>query len=163
MIRLVEAKVGYDVTKTPVQIAVFRKVDPGNRKIVLSDTLTVGGFDQSAKNWARGERNIPSWLNLPVLMKGESKPISMSPPHISPLGLIGFSRSVFIRGGTERQEAAGLPAAEALGLFLDQSEQSRTRVKRLLRFVLTQTSAMSWLGSATFNIRRIAGLGALKQ
>ncbi len=142
MIKLVKAEVGDDVTKTPVRVAVFRKVDLGNRKVVHSATLTVASFNQAAKNWAMGERNVPPWLTLPILKKGESKLRPMPPPHVAPLGLIGFSRSLYIRGGTERQDASGLPAAEALVLFLDPSEQGRVRVKRILRLVLTRRAAL---------------------
>jgi hypothetical protein len=142
MIRLVKAEVGENITKTNVQIAVFRKVDLGNRKVVHSATLAVAGFYEAGKNWVRGERNVPGWLTLPILAKGESKPKAMHPPHIAPLGLIGFSRSVYIRGGIERQDASGIPAAEALSLFLDPSEQVRSRVKRMLRLVLTRRAAL---------------------
>ena len=41
-----------------------------------------------------------------------------SPPHVAPLGVISFSRQLFLRGGTERQEVVGFPATEAMGLFL---------------------------------------------
>ncbi len=137
LIKLIRAEVGDDVTKTPVQIVIFRKVDPGNRKVVHCDVLTVAGLDQAGRNWVRGERNVPSWLVLPIFLKGEPKPLLMHPPHIAPLGLTRFSKSLYIRGGTERQDVTGMPASEALGLFLDRSERAwRGRARRFLQLIL---------------------------
>jgi hypothetical protein len=141
MIVRIKADVGDEISAL-VRIAVFRKVDLGNRKVVHSDSLTAASFDLAAKDWARGERNVPAWLTLPVLLKGETKPLSLRPQHVAPLGLIGLSRSIYIRGGTERQDAVGIPAAEALGLFLDRSFQGQNRVKRMLRLILARRGAL---------------------
>ncbi len=142
LIELVRAEIGGDVTKTPVQLAVFRKVDPANRKVVYSGRLTVGELYDAARNWTAGERNVPPWLTLPVLPKGEHKPVPMSPPHIAPLGLIALTRQFYIRGGLERQEVVGLPAAEALRFYLDHTgnaDHSASRqAERMLRLMLTR-------------------------
>jgi len=66
----------------------------------------------------------------------------MPPPHIAPLGLIAFSKQLFIRGGTERQEVVGISADEALRLFLNgpnhQAASFQRRVERILRMVLVR-------------------------
>ncbi|MBI5590872.1 MAG: hypothetical protein HY881_10355 [Deltaproteobacteria bacterium] len=142
MINLVKATVGDDVTRTPVQLAVFRKVDPANRKVSCANTFSVADLYQAATNWATGERNIPSWVRLPVLKKGERKPQPASPPHIAPLGMIAFSKQLYNRGGTKRQEVMGLPASETLGLFLDRNKKVWQRAKRMLRLVLNRRAAL---------------------
>ncbi len=136
LIRLVKAKVGSDVTRTPVELAILRKVDPANRKVVYHGRPTVGHLYAAANTWIVGERNVPAWLTLPVPKKGERKSTPKKPPHVSPLALVGFSRVLYIRGGTERQEAVGVPAPEMLRLFLDKTAQAPAR--RLLRIVLSR-------------------------
>lgn len=164
LIDAVTAKVGADFrqTRARIAVAVFRKVDPANRKIVFQDTPTVDQLYRAARDWASGERNIPSWIALPVLRKGETKPRPMSPPHVAPLGLIGFTRELFIRNGTERQQVTGMPAGEALGLFFDAVQQgpnaARRRAERLLRLTLIRRSAL--VSGAAHAMRR--GFESLK-
>lgn len=146
--RLIEAVRGKisDFQKTPVHLAVFRKVDPANRKVVYAGAPTVGELHDAVAGWAEGERNVPPWLTLPVLRKGERRPRPMAPPHVAPLGVISFSRQLFVRQGSERQEVPGMPAAEALGLFLEHSVAPGTpgqrRAAHVLRLVLTRRAAL---------------------
>lgn len=142
MIVMVKARIGSDITKTPVQIMIFRKVDPANRKVTYADTITVDGLYQAAIDWTKGERNLPPWVMLPVLMKGESKLRLMPPPHIAPFGLISFTKQLFIRGGTERQEVIGIPASEALRLFLAPANLAHHRSHHMLQLVLTRRSKL---------------------
>lgn len=146
--RLIEAVRGKtsDFQKTPVHLAVFRKVDPANRKVVYAGAPTVGELHDAAAGWAEGERNVPPWLTMPILRKGERMPRLMAPPHVAPLGVISFSRQMFVRQGSKRQEVPGMPAAEALGLFLESSDAPGTpgqrRVTHALRLVLTRRAAL---------------------
>jgi hypothetical protein len=146
VIETVCAKVGADFRGTPVQVAVFRKVDPANRKVVYAGTASVGELYQAAVRWAKGERNVPAWFTLPIFRKGERKPSPTAPPHLAPLGMIRFSKQLFLRHGKERQEVVGLPAAEALALFLEpvneKARQARRRVERVLRLVLGRRAAL---------------------
>jgi hypothetical protein len=146
LIEAILAKVGADFRQTPVRLAVFRRVDPANRKVVYTGVPTVGGIYDAGTAWVAGERNVPPWLTLSVLRKGDRKPRPMPPPHVAPLGLIAFSRQLYIRGGTERQEVVGMPAAEALGLFLDgphgKARSVGRRVDRVLRTVLARRSVL---------------------
>ncbi|MEN6452093.1 MAG: hypothetical protein ABFC96_16505 [Thermoguttaceae bacterium] len=70
----------------------------------------------------------------------------MSPPHVSPLGVIAFSKQLYIGGGRERQEVVGVSADEALRLFLDsvspRATSARRRVERVLRMVLARRSQL---------------------
>ncbi|MHB8764002.1 MAG: hypothetical protein ACYDA8_06660 [Deferrisomatales bacterium] len=135
-----------DFHRTPVHLAVFRKVDPANRKVVYSGAPTVGELHQAAAGWVAGERNVPPWLSLPVLRNGERWARPMSPPHLAPLGLISFSRQLFVRQGAERQEVPGMPAADAMGLFLDPAvvhgSPGRRRASRLLQLVLIRRAML---------------------
>jgi hypothetical protein len=79
---------------------------------------------------------------LPIPTKKGEKP-RLSPPRlVSPLGLIEFGKAIFVRGGTERQEVVGIPAAEALALLLENIPNSTCsaadRVRRFLHLVLTR-------------------------
>lgn len=144
LIEAVRGKVSGDFSKTPVRLIVLRKVDTANRKVIYSGSLTVSDLYQAATTWVAGERNLPSWVMLPVLMKGERKPRPMPPPHIAPLGLIAFSKQIFLRSGKrpkgKKKEQVGLPAAEALRFFLDPvgngDLSERRRAERILRLVL---------------------------
>jgi hypothetical protein len=140
LIEVVQAKVKADLRSTPVRLMVIRKVDPANRKVVYASAPTVADLYNAAITWVGGERNVPPWLTLPILQKGEQKPRPMGPPHVAPLELIAFSKKVYIRGGTESQEVVGWTAAETLRCFLDPSGKgdlsARHRVKRFLWLVL---------------------------
>ncbi len=160
VIETVRAKVGADFRGTPVQVAIFRKVDPANRKVIYAGTASVGELYQAAVSWANGERNIPAWFTLPIFRKGERKPSPTAPPHLAPLGVIRFSRQLFLRRGQQRQEVVGLPAGEALALFLEPVDETagsaRRRVERVLRQVLSRRAALvsgaahaMWRGSGT--------------
>lgn len=146
LIEAVRAKIGADFRQTPVHLAVLRKVDPANRKVIYAGAPRVADLHEAATAWSAGERNVPPWLTLPVLRKGESTPRPMAPLHIAPLGVIPFSKQLFIRGGTQQQEVTGVPAGEALALFLDPIEESHgtanRRVRRLLKLVLTRRAAL---------------------
>jgi hypothetical protein len=146
LINAVQAKVKTDLRNTPVRLIVIRKLDPANRKVVFASAPTVAEVYKAATTWVAGERNVPSWLTLPILQKGKQKPRLMGPPHVAPLGLIAFSKKVYIRGGSESQEVVGLTAAETLRCFLDPSRNSdlsaRHRVKRVLRLVLRRRATL---------------------
>ena len=140
LIELVKAKAENDITKTPVQLIILRKVDPANRKVTYSSTLTVDNLYQSALDWIAGERNLPSWIKLSISKKGESQP-----RHIAPLGIIAFSKQLYSNLGAKHQEIVGIPAEEALKLFLNSGRIQRPRVHRLLRLTLTRRkTAFSW-------------------
>lgn len=140
LIQAVQARVGVDWHTTPVSLAILRKVDPANRKVIYTNSPTISDLYRAATNWVAGERNVPYWLKLPVLLKDESLPIVLAPPHVAPLGMIGFLKKTFFRGGTESQEIAGLPASETLKIFLDPSRDDygagKGRIKRMLRLTL---------------------------
>lgn len=150
LIEAVRGKVKGDFRRTPVHVAVFRKVDPANRKVVYSGSAAVAELYDAATDWAAGERNIPPWITLPVLRKGETMPHSMVPPHVAPLGVVAFSKQIFLRNGKRpdgnKKEQAGLPAAEAMGLFLAPSGLSMyptwRRVERILRMVLARRTTL---------------------
>jgi len=146
LVGAVRARVSADFRNTPVRLIVFRKVDPANTKAVYAGVPTVGELYNAAMGWVAGEQNVPPWLTLPVLRKGETKPRPMSPPHVAPLGVIAFSKAFFIRGGKQRKEVLGFPAAEALDLFLDRVGKSGDptwqRITRLMHLVLARRSTI---------------------
>jgi hypothetical protein len=149
VIEAVRAKVDHDFRATPVRLAVLRKVDEANRQVVYAGEVPVGDYYDAAKRWAKGVHNLPGWLQLPVLKRGERRPRLSSPPHIAPLGLIKFSRVLFIRGGAEEKEVIGIPAAEVMGFFL---EDDTRRTRRILRLVLSRRATL--VSGAAHSLRR---------
>ncbi|HEY2584279.1 MAG TPA: hypothetical protein VGI81_00790 [Tepidisphaeraceae bacterium] len=143
------------IDKTPVRYAVFRRVDPANRKVSYQGQVAVSELARAAEDWAAGERNVP-WVRLPVPVKGARQLRAAEPPHVAPLALISFSKQAFIRGGRERQEITGLPAGEALSLFL---EHDRARAARVLRLVLARRALL--VAGAAHAMRK--GLDAVKE
>jgi hypothetical protein len=156
LIATVRAKITGDLSQSRVRLVIFRKLDPANRKAIYNREITVTALADSAKDWIAGERNVPEWLTLPVLRKGERKPRATFPLHVAPLGVIAFSREMFVRGGTQRLDTIGWPAAEALGLFLDPSSDrnklAKNRVIRFLRLVLNRRATL--VSGAAHALRR---------
>jgi hypothetical protein len=146
LVHSIKGRISADFRQTPVQLTIFRKVDPANRKVVYGGAPTVAELYDAALSWAAGERNLPPWLALSVLRKGSSKPVPMTPPHIAPLGVIPFSKYFFSHGGTQQQEAIGLPATEALCLFLQGPDnrgfQARKRSARILHLTLSRRAML---------------------
>ena len=143
LIEAIHAKVGADFRHTPVRLAVLRKVDTTNRKVVYAGAPTVDDLYRAATGWATGEHNVPRWLTLPVLRSGERNPQLMCPPHVAPLAMIGLSKQIFLRSGKrpqgKKKEQVGMAAAEAVGLFL---ESDHRRVGRVLRLILARRSTL---------------------
>jgi hypothetical protein len=145
--RVIEAfKARLSPLSTQVDIVVFRKIDPANRKVVLTENTSIGALSAGAQRWVDGERNFPSWIRLPLYSKKLGKPIPTPPLHVDPLGLIIFSRSTFLGGGTYRKEINGIAPAEALAFFLDDPSKPESpaavRARRLLRLVLARRAAL---------------------
>jgi hypothetical protein len=135
LVEAVKARVGdAGLAQTPVRLTVLRRVDPGNRKAIASDTLSVARLESAARKWHAARRLLPPGLTLPVPEK--KMVVDLAPPNVAPLGLISFTRPVFIRGGAERTDAVGITAAEALALFLDNRRAAALRAKRVLHMVL---------------------------
>ncbi|HEX2092187.1 MAG TPA: hypothetical protein VHG28_07275 [Longimicrobiaceae bacterium] len=125
-----------------LSLVVLRKLDPANRKVVYSATLTVGALLDSAWRWSTGCRNVPPGLQLPIPTGRGETPRSQAPREIAPLSLIAFMRRQFIRGGTEYQEVVGTTAVEAMRLFLSKDEAARIPARSLLHRVLQQREAL---------------------
>lgn len=127
---------------TTVDLVIFRKIDPANRKVIYSETTTIGSLRDAVARWIEGERNVPKWLRLPIPVKKGGKPLASPPLLVSPMSLIGFSKSVYLRGGTEKQLIVGIPAAESLAIFLEripnQTCPAAQRVRRFLHLALTR-------------------------
>jgi hypothetical protein len=139
VIDTVKAKTGGDLSPL-VHVAILRKIDPANRKVVYAGRPTVSELYKAAMDWARGERNVPPWFALHTFRPGVRKPRLMTPPHVAPLGLITFSRQFYRRGGIEQQEVVGLSAAEVFGLFFGapNERRGRLRIRRVLRLILAR-------------------------
>ncbi|WP_114393146.1 hypothetical protein [Oleisolibacter albus] len=144
-------KPGVDFSRTPVQVCVLRKVDPGNHKTVLHRAVTVRNLKDARDRWAAGEGNLPHWLSLPVWQKARQPPLAQKPPHIDPLDLPRLTRVAFIRGGKGRADIVGVPAAEALALFLGDGN-NRLRAVGILRLVLARYGPL--IGGIAHSLRR---------
>lgn len=146
LIEAVKANVTADWRNTPVSLAIFRKVDPANRKVIYTSTPTVSDLYGAAVMWIAGERNIPYWLKLPVFIKGKGFPIMTTPRHVAPLEVTALLKKIYIRGGTDSQEITGLPASEILRLFLDPSSDghrpAKTRARRVLHLILSRRAVL---------------------
>lgn len=142
LLDLVKAKVGADVTQTPVRMVVLRAVDTANRKVVYSDTPTVANLYQAATSWAHGERNVPPWVELSIRTRDTRTWHPSGPLHVAPLGLIAFSKESFSRGGTRAEEVAGVPSAEVMHLFLGSHRIPRQRAESMLRITICRRATL---------------------
>lgn len=135
VIEAVRAKIARDFRNAPVQLCVLRKLDPANKKTIYHREITVGRLLDVACHWIDGERNLPSWLRLPLPGKRGSKTRWHKPSHVAPLQMPALTRSRYIRGGTERTDAVGLSPREVFSLFLedrDYQHQALTVLRAIL-------------------------------
>jgi hypothetical protein len=143
LIEAIRAKVGADFRETPVQLAIFRKVDNANRKIVYSGAPTVGQVYDAALAWTSGEHNLPDWVTLPAPRNKDRKVRPTRPPHVPPLAMIGLCKQWFLRSGKrppgKKKEQVGLAVGDALGLFLADDPR---RVRRVLRLILNRRAGL---------------------
>ena len=136
VIEAVRAKIARDFRNAPVQLCVLRKLDPANKKTIYHREITVGRLHDVACHWIDGERNLPSWLRLPLPGKRGSKARWHRPSHVAPLQMPALTRSRYIRGGTQRTEAAGLSAREVFSFFLedrDYQHQAQAALRSILQ------------------------------
>lgn len=146
----IEASVSTDWRKAPVSIAIFRKVDTANSKVIHSGAHDASTIYDAAITWIAGERNIPQELSVWVIDEDRFDPRPMKPPHIAPLALTKFSKQIFLRNGRrppgKKKEQVGLPVVETLRLFLDGARKddrlAKLRVSRVLRLVLARRTAL---------------------
>lgn len=159
LIDTLQAKVS-SALNTQVQLLVLRRVDPANRKVIHSGALRVKDLYDAALTWADGEANVPDWVTIPIVRKGRI-PKYARPPHVSPLGLVSFSKLLYTHAGAQQQEVTGLPAAEALGLFLSRRGPGGVAsrwAKRWLLLVLTRR--LSLVVAIAEALRRPDGLAS---
>jgi hypothetical protein len=140
-----QAKRQLDET-TQLDFVVFRKIDPANRKVIYSAATTIGALRIAVDRWIAGGKNVPAWVRLPLPGKKGSISPRSGPMLVSPLSLIDFSKAMFIRGGTQKQEVVGIPAAEAMALFLEDIPTAgclaAQRVRRFLHMVLERRTGL---------------------
>ena len=132
------AHVEGDFRQLPVLFFVLRKVDPANRKVVYSNTFSVGDLYDAAIDWERGCRNVPTWLRLP-----EKKGVQLSPRIVAPLSLTPMSRKLFtLDGQPGKKDVIGIPASDALALFFDCGPRALSRARRILKLFLDRRRAL---------------------
>lgn len=155
LMRAVEDKVGADFRRTPVDLLVLRKVDTGNAKAIVHRALTVDALHAAATAWAAALDNLPERLALPVPAK-DRRVRWRRPPALAPLDLPRATRALFLRGGSERakREPVGLPAADALALFLGEAGSGRI-ARAALTLVLARQGGL--LAGAAHALRQDAG------
>ena len=78
--------------------------------------------------------------------KGETKNVGV--PKVTPLGLVSFSRTQFIRSGTARAEVPGCSAGDALGLFLETGDTPRRAARVLGEMIRRQGPVVAAIGAA---------------
>ena len=125
-----------------LSLVVLRKLDPANRKVVYSATPTVGELLEAAERWSGGCRNVPPGLRLPVPAGRGGAVRMLAPREIAPLGLVDFTKALFIRGGTQSQEVVGSTADQVMRLFFAAGEAARAPVRSMLSRVLRQRGAL---------------------
>ncbi len=143
--RLISAFKGVVIARrddTPLSMFVFRKLDPANRKVVYSKTLTVRTLLQAARAWSRGCENVPPSIRLPVPAERGQPARWRAPWDIAPFNLPRLTRQHFIRGGTQRQEIVGVTADAAMRLFLAPEGAATVLAHAILRRVLRSRSSL---------------------
>jgi hypothetical protein len=154
IMKAIEARVGADFRKTPVQLCILRKVDPGNAKAVFHRQFSVGELFDAASQWCDGELNIPPWLTMPVSGQKAEKRQRRHPPHLAPFRVPALTRRQYIRGGLEYTEVIGVTAADIFALFLNEGD-FKLRVKTTLKLLLRRYVAL--LSGAAHSLSRGQG------
>lgn len=151
ILNALEAKIGADFRKTPVQITLLRSVDKGNAKTLLHRQLSLHDLFEAAKEWSEGERNVPPWFTLPVPGKKGEKGKRLGSLHVAPLQLPRLTQRQYIRGGLEQRELTGVTASDAFALFLNEGDVKR-QTRLMLHLLLRRYSGL--LSGATHALRR---------
>ncbi|MFN0133604.1 MAG: hypothetical protein ACKVW3_13890 [Phycisphaerales bacterium] len=120
------------------ELVVLRKVDPGNRKVVSRTTASLDHLRRAADSWTAGCRNVPDAIGLHV-PQGKGKPADLRGPRlIVPAAIVALGKQVYIRGGTQRQEAPGPTFGDAMSLFLGAGERRQSIARNLLSVFLSR-------------------------
>lgn len=128
---------------TCTRLIVIRKLNKGNHKVISSTSATLEELAQAADHWTVGCRNIPAeFMQLPV-PEGKDRPARWRGPGlIVPAAIVTLGKSVFVHGGTRRQESPGPTFADAMCLFLGTKSQQHHMGERLLALFLARRGSL---------------------
>jgi hypothetical protein len=116
-----------------VRLLILRTIDPANRKAVYDRHTNVQHLHEAAGRWKAAMHNTPSGISFLVASK---KVVAVRrPPMLPPISLVALSRMLFASSGRRRVQVSGLPASEALGIFLNDSA-AMPRALRVLHLLL---------------------------
>lgn len=123
--RLIAQTRGAEAGPSPldeVVILVLRTVDRANYKAIYHRNTTSGEIWQAARRWEGAAANLPGWLEFKLPAKRARVPVFKAPPFVKPLSITPLSRVQFANGGRRRVPVAGVTAADAFGLFLQEGD-----------------------------------------
>lgn len=118
-----------------ILIAVVRKVDKSNRKIVFHSTINVDSLEKSAHLWQDACKAFPGLkLNIPT---EKGKPASlMSPPVLSPGSLPALTKTFHFLDGSTSDSPGGITFPDAMHLLLTMQNPDPKLVKRCLSITI---------------------------
>lgn len=129
-----------ELTKLPVNFLVLRRVDTGNRKVLMSASVSCAKLEQASRVWIEASSNVPSWLKIPVYIAVQKQVVAMNPPVLAPLSASPLTRTAYRRDGTF-DTVHGFPLRDAFALFFDQGDV-RLRARRLLSIALRHSEPL---------------------
>lgn len=118
-----------------VDFFMLRKIDDGNKKTILSSSMSVDAFQHATERWKQACGNVPD-IELWVPGKRGEKALRIRPRTLTPGRIVGLSRKAYMTGGTKSQETSGLTFAESFGLVMRGGLADPASSRRILRFLL---------------------------
>lgn len=120
-----------------IEVAVIRKIDKANRKVIHSCSLTRKGLEEAADAWTTACHNVPDIVLFVPNKKGEAAS-RLGPPTLAPGRIVALSRKLYVNEGTKALDASGLSFAEAFSLVMGGNNNSTVKSRSILRFVLSR-------------------------
>jgi hypothetical protein len=123
-----------------VRITILRKIDRGNCKAIFDRRTNAQALHKASLRWLEAMQNIPNSIQFDVGMEGNTL-LLRRPPILPPISLVSVTHKMFANGGQRRIPVAGLPASEALAIFLYEGAVD-SRAERALGLIVNRNQSL---------------------
>jgi hypothetical protein len=132
------------------RVVVLHRISKGQVQVQISRRYSIAHIRTALGEWREGARNTPPISTvLPARVRGDPAE-QYAPRTLFPGEVVRASKSVWIRGGTERQAISGFGLAGVYDLFFGEGHLREQAARELLRIMLERTGPLlARLGART--------------
>jgi len=130
------------------RVLVLHRISKGQVQVEIDRRYSVARIREALKEWRAGAANIPAiWTKLPGRIKGSPAEVYL-PRALFPSEVLRATKSLWIRGGTEKQTISGCGIGRVYDLFLGEGHVRDDAAGQILRIILDRAGPlMAWFGS----------------